>query len=686
MSVESNAKPSAYPKEVSSEAVLEVSKSAPVVDLSPTNLRQQRPQGYLSRRNEQFSDSRVGPERAFELVAPGSSSVPRDAVTLQQYTSRPANVEYYASQAAASMEEMLAMETVLARGQLTATTASGSVLYATEVAPARLRSSHVNRVSYVARLFAQWHGSLMFRLYVTKAIFQQTKLVMAFIPGLTEKEVYSMSVDDVVAMQLRAVINPSNDSEATLEVPFISGMNWLGVSESTGVFVVMTFQPIVVTQESLSTIPWVLMVSAPRSQAGLRFRYAVNPGYEITSAEMEIDAYAQTSSRTVEGATALRMSAVAPVGYQATELKSMVPIYIPSSATQSWLEGLADRLYRLNLAPPVGAREAFQSTFQSVAARLPTVWGQGRDMPVSVSANGRWYGTNWNYGATACQPTALFFKIAETQEEAATYSGLYVVGSVYDSGSAAQVSQTMEVVFLDSYEHGWVKLQGTYPWIGYGHALRWLDCGGNRQTADVFAGMKALLVEQLARIRNGNYGSQYLAVYSSLDVSRSGHVKDYLEQAINYMPPEVNGSVCALSLTQAPRGLDHFPLVKGDSRFILSWVYWLFNGDPDTPVGRIVRALDSVLEILVPLVFMYDGQPSPLEISTAWRLQRGEVDDYPSTKRLIPTFATRRDAGDWEIITEAFGLDSIPVAKRSSALRRIFSALRESVMPSTQDP
>lgn len=175
----------------------------------------------------------------------------------------------------AALDELLSHETVLASGEIEHNAKVDTTIFSVAVAPRLLSSNQAkSRIAHIAEMYMQWQGEIEFRLYITKAIFQQTKIVIAFVPTAIPKDPKYTALQ-LLGFHNRVVVNPSNDSEAIFPVPFIAKGNWLGTQEMTGYLVAKLLQPIVVTQASNTNIPWTLAVAARPNR--LRFRYIIPP-------------------------------------------------------------------------------------------------------------------------------------------------------------------------------------------------------------------------------------------------------------------------------------------------------------------------------------------------------------------------------------------------------------------------
>lgn len=177
--------------------------------------------------------------------------------------------------------QYLQFPTVLFDGSIAPQSAVGSTLYVSEVSPTLMKSTRLTRVANIASNFNQWTGSMRVRMIFTKAIFMQTKIIACFLPGFTLREADGLDVSDLYGAQYHAVMNPDNDNELSFEIPFISGKNYHNMNESTGLFIVKLFQPLVSSQPTGTTnssIPFTLLLSSDNSTSTpLTYRYLINP-------------------------------------------------------------------------------------------------------------------------------------------------------------------------------------------------------------------------------------------------------------------------------------------------------------------------------------------------------------------------------------------------------------------------
>lgn len=151
-----------------------------------------------------------------------------------------------------SVEQILQHETQLLDITIDSTTSVGAILYATEIAPLSLQSDVTTRVEWMSRLYRFWKGAILFRFIFTKTILQQFKIMAVFVPGGRVTDT-PPTPQQAYYYTHKAIFNPANETEATIEVPFVSTRAFHEMSESTGMFYVMVYQPLVVSFQTSTT-------------------------------------------------------------------------------------------------------------------------------------------------------------------------------------------------------------------------------------------------------------------------------------------------------------------------------------------------------------------------------------------------------------------------------------------------
>lgn len=178
--------------------------------------------------------------------------------------------------AAATVKELMADATQMATFTVSPSTPVGTVLYSTEISPSRLNGTNETRITYLSKLFTFWRGSLKFRFIYTKTILIQCKLAAVFVPGATRSSP-APSPAMVTYYKHHVIMNPANEEQYDLEVPFISTTPFNQMDQSTGMLYVMVWQPLVISVGDANTLPVTVLCSS----SSLDFHeYAVVPTYD----------------------------------------------------------------------------------------------------------------------------------------------------------------------------------------------------------------------------------------------------------------------------------------------------------------------------------------------------------------------------------------------------------------------
>lgn len=157
---------------------------------------------------------------------------------------------------------ILKQDTLLQTGLIAVSSKENDLIYRVAVCPQNLTSaSTTTRINYLSKLFRYWQGSTKFKFVSTKAIFQQLKLIMYFIPNGTESQDTNMSMAERVGLQNHVIFNPDNNACVELDCPFWTTGVKHTIDQPTGIFGIRVFQPMVVTQPAeANELPWTLMV------------------------------------------------------------------------------------------------------------------------------------------------------------------------------------------------------------------------------------------------------------------------------------------------------------------------------------------------------------------------------------------------------------------------------------------
>lgn len=145
-----------------------------------------------------------------------------------------------------SVEQILAADTQAADIEVSKDAIVGTVLYSCEIAPGTLTTNTQTRVEWLSKLYKFWHGDMEFKFIFTKTILQQMKLLAVFVPRATVGQT-PPSVADAFMYTHKLVMNPANETQFAMKIPFVSTQPYHEMTQSTGMFYIMLYQPMTVS-------------------------------------------------------------------------------------------------------------------------------------------------------------------------------------------------------------------------------------------------------------------------------------------------------------------------------------------------------------------------------------------------------------------------------------------------------
>lgn len=143
-----------------------------------------------------------------------------------------------------SIGSLLSMETQCADFEVDPTSPIGTIIYSTEISPINIVSSVTTRVQWLSRMFRYWKGDMHFKMIFTKTILQQTKFLSVFVPNALVTDA-PPTPSEAYFYTHKMVMNPANETEVIVTVPFVSDRPFLELQNSTGMFYLMVYQPVV---------------------------------------------------------------------------------------------------------------------------------------------------------------------------------------------------------------------------------------------------------------------------------------------------------------------------------------------------------------------------------------------------------------------------------------------------------
>lgn len=259
------------------------------------------------------------------------------------------------------LNNFLQYPTILFDGTINTSTIVGTTIYATSVSPSLLKSTTLSRITNFATNFRQWNGCMKARMIFTKPVFVQTKVIVAFIPGLALKDADNVTIPDMYGAQFHAVMNPDNEAELSFDIPFISGKMWHDMNESTGLFLVKLFQPLVASQPtgtSAVSIPFTITISSSMSGdlQPLDYRFLVAPLFQNSVVDRDARlSILNAIAPNVSGSTNQSLAGVVPA-VQTLSYKMKSLVFLPIQEYNKYIEK-----YTLQVPGPYSNQQAVAS-------------------------------------------------------------------------------------------------------------------------------------------------------------------------------------------------------------------------------------------------------------------------------------------------------------------------------------
>jgi len=164
----------------------------------------------------------------------------------------------------ATVHSILSHEMPLAYTSVSAATTRGAILFKQAIDPSKMKNATAStRVSWLSRLYMFWRGGMTFKFVFTKTILQQTKILAVFVPGDDENSV-PPSADEAYAYRHKVLMNPANETEWVLDVPYVDSNPFKKMGQSTGMLYVLLFQTLVSSNTESNDIYFSTMVSGEK--------------------------------------------------------------------------------------------------------------------------------------------------------------------------------------------------------------------------------------------------------------------------------------------------------------------------------------------------------------------------------------------------------------------------------------
>jgi len=194
-------------------------------------------------------------------VNPSANIVETGVPLKQSNAGGPITMSSMQATSAGTVSKLLRDPVQLRTFTITPATTVGTVVYKSQVGPRNLTADGTTRIDYLSRLYRYWKGNFVFQFMFTKTILIQFKLIAVFVPGATQLS-QPPSAAEARFLEHHVIMNPENTQEYSIECPFISTKPIHQMSEITGMFYVIVFQPLVISAADTNSIPVVVSVSS----------------------------------------------------------------------------------------------------------------------------------------------------------------------------------------------------------------------------------------------------------------------------------------------------------------------------------------------------------------------------------------------------------------------------------------
>lgn len=588
----------------------------------------------------------------------GAGPVPPDPIPIR-VTSESVPIVKQARLLATDFEEAMAMESHLTTVNLPLNVRPRTLVWSVDVCPANLVSQREGttdlqhtRISHLSQVFSQWCGAIRFRFYFTKAIFQQLKMLLVYTPGRLGRDVAKLQVESLANMHTRVIINPDNESEGIITVPFISTKNWHYMTEPTGCLSLWTLTPIIRSMDSVGDLPVLIFCNASDVGDGLRFRYVTDPLLgEITGSRYRPPHVAAFSESNSKDAAKTRKAHAALQAYAGRAIVTDQQL-LSKVATRQSLEPMTYIGY-------ISQDEVVTATVPFVAQSLAALGAVNTSSPVSSVATDR--DANW-FSAGALQTSEVAY-LTSIDVGAVSYcrrfasivlghgvDGQFSIFVKYVSVSGLDFNAQILLAFWTSGGMG-VAVTGGTPTFDVFENSPWAQWQATVLTSTkiptpkehIFARIAAIPMSQTHNFMITSLGhdlqrfvsdpvATHFPIYCAGQIEQWSIVKNHILGIAGNNDTFMIADAAhpQLALTQGPRSFqggrqDTEPDV---SRGIFEFFFSVFGGDPNSPWAKIASAADMFIQFAIPLFLAYDGTAAPSPIGNVLQFQSIAPEDW----------------------------------------------------------
>jgi hypothetical protein len=165
-----------------------------------------------------------------------------------------------------SVMDVMKHETVLFYGSVAPSSTRGSLIYSTPIDPSQFYTgTSPSRVTWMSKLYRFWRGDVKFKFVFTKTILQQVKFLAVFIPNASPTDP-PPSPDNAFFYNHKVLMNPANETEWSLDVPYVSDRPFRVMGQETGMLYLMLYHNMAVSNADSSDIFVSIFVSGTSLQ------------------------------------------------------------------------------------------------------------------------------------------------------------------------------------------------------------------------------------------------------------------------------------------------------------------------------------------------------------------------------------------------------------------------------------
>jgi len=152
-----------------------------------------------------------------------------------------------------SFEYIKSIPAYFARFSVSTADVSGTNVWSVWVRPDRYSDTNVDAgvtvrshtpISYLAKFFSQWRGSIILNFKIVKTSFHSGRLMFAYVPFDAEYATPAASIDNMNYVN-RSIIDIRDGNEISLEIPYTSAKSWLKYGEASGLVYVYVLDELV---------------------------------------------------------------------------------------------------------------------------------------------------------------------------------------------------------------------------------------------------------------------------------------------------------------------------------------------------------------------------------------------------------------------------------------------------------